>query len=616
NYVTSLAFAPTGHTLAVANWDQQVRLWDVTDATAAEPLLSLVNHAYSVEAVAFSPDGKWLATGGWDKSIKLLETKNFKVVRTLTGPASAVTALAFSADSQTLVSGSGDGDGTVKLWDVNTGEVLHTYNTPLTMPRLEQPDGRSQIASGYTPSTARVWSVAIAPDNQTVACSQGYPGIKVWNAATGAIVKYAGGNGPGTGQIAFSPDGSTLAGGEGSSVNIWDTKNWKLSHYLAGTIMMRAIAYSPDGDTLATGSWDQTIRLWDTHTGDLKKVLQGHTGEVHYLAFSPDGKLLASGSADHTIKLWDTQTWKLARPLNDGKQDNFAALAFSPDSKLLACADSVSHKIQFWDVATNKKLSEAPTMNHQPTISLAFSPDGKTLAEGTSNGFVFIRDVDKALRGEEQSLLEGRAGYTGGISSVAFFPAEVPGRKKLLAVSSFENSGDIRIYSLGENGEHRLHGGQAEAIESLAFAPDGSTLATIGQSGLHLWDTQKSTQLWSSAPGQFAGKPLGIAFAPDGGQIVTCGMDGMVRLWAVERGPSLRLTGTLFTVSTYINAPSTYLKVTPDGYFGGSKDAEHYIRWQTGSQLWPAEKFSAQFNRPDLVQQTFAGQRIPAMGTG
>ena len=67
---------------------------------------------------------------------------------------------------------------------------------------------------------------------------------------------------------------------------------------------VRSVAFSPDGNTIASGSYDNTVRLWDAATGAHKQTLEGHRGNVQSVAFSPDGNTIASGSSDYTVRLW------------------------------------------------------------------------------------------------------------------------------------------------------------------------------------------------------------------------------------------------------------------------------------------------------------------------
>jgi WD domain, G-beta repeat len=85
---------------------------------------------------------------------------------------------------------------------------------------------------------------------------------------------------------------------------------------LGHTASVYSVAWRPDGKTLASGSGDQTVKLWDSGTGQLLRTLSGHTAYVYSVAWSPDGKTLASGSGDQTVKLWDSGTGQLLRTLS------------------------------------------------------------------------------------------------------------------------------------------------------------------------------------------------------------------------------------------------------------------------------------------------------------
>ena len=108
------------------------------------------------------------------------------------------------------------------------------------------------------------------------------------------------------------------------------------------------MAFSPDGQRLASGSWDQTIRLWDVASGRSLLELKGHSAYVSSVAFSPDGQRLASGSGDNTIRLWDVASGRSLLELK-GHSASVDSVAFSPDGKLLA-SGSWDKTIRLWDI--------------------------------------------------------------------------------------------------------------------------------------------------------------------------------------------------------------------------------------------------------------------------
>ncbi|MGB8259390.1 MAG: serine/threonine-protein kinase [Terracidiphilus sp.] len=174
-----------------------------------------------------------------------------------------------------------------------------------------------------------------------------------------------------------------------------------------------SVAFSPDGRTLASGSWDDTIKLWDAASGSLLRTLQGHTSSVLSVAFSPDGRTLASGSDDHTIKLWDAASGSLLRTLQ-GRGGFVDSVAFSPDGRTLA-SGSWDKTIKLWDAASGSLLRTL--QGHTSVVeSVAFSPDGRTLASGSFDNTIKLWD---AASGSLLRTLQGRGGF---VDSVAFSP--------------------------------------------------------------------------------------------------------------------------------------------------------------------------------------------------
>ena len=274
--------------------------------------------------------------------------------------------------------------------------------------------------------------------------------------------------------VAFSSDGQTLASGS------WDdtVKMWNVSTKEEIATLTRysnavySVAFSPDGQTLASGSDDDTVKMWNVSTKEEIATLTRYSNAVYLVAFSPDGQTLATGSGDDTVKLWNVSTKEEIATLT-GHSGSVHSVAFSPDGKTLA-SGSGDDTIKLWDVPTNKEI--ASLTGHPSNVSsVAFSPDGKTLASGSGDNTIKLWDI--STRQEVATL----TGHSEIVYSVAFSPDG-----QTLASGSEDNT--IKLWDVSAQKEIATLTGHSAFVYSVEFSPDGQTLASgSGDKTIKLW---------------------------------------------------------------------------------------------------------------------------------
>jgi WD40 repeat protein len=237
--------------------------------------------------VAFSPDDRQLAVGDTTNgSIVLwnLATDEESVVRR-GGPGFNVTALVWSNDGKTLV--SGDDSNSVILWDAEKRAE-----------RMRLPGHKFWICSvAYLPSD----------DSTLVTRCQDHT-LRIWQMPEGTLKRTIDIPAHFSSPVTFSADGALLACvGSNNVIQIRETSNWEIVEKAVGhTSHVKSVTFSPDGNTLASASDDGTIRLWEVATGEERCVLRGHQGEVECVRFTPDGRTLVSSGQDGTVRVWRT----------------------------------------------------------------------------------------------------------------------------------------------------------------------------------------------------------------------------------------------------------------------------------------------------------------------
>lgn len=588
----SITFSPDGRFLAIVDATGEITLWDAEEHTQ---VWQKKGHTDWIRSVAFDAKGQILATGSHDKTIKLWHVETGELIKSLDN-GSRVYAVAFSQGYDILASG-GD-EPVVKLWDIHTGSCrqrLEGHNTWVGAVTFGRDAYGEIVASG-------------SKDGE----------IRLWNLSAGQCLKTLVDGDGSIQSVAFAPDHQRLASGSADqTAKIWDVKTGQCVQVLAGhSDWVRSVNFSPTGETLASGSNDKTIKLWHAKTGQCLRTLEAHTARVWSIAFSPDHKTLASSSDDRTVKLWDAQTgaclktlwgnsrglwslalttdgqtlfsgsddyrvqsWDIASQENrlsfQGHRGRVRAVAVSADGQTLA-SGSDDKTIKLWNIRTSECLHTFEY--HEDWVwSVVFSPDDQTLASGSLDGRIMLWHI------QTKQHLRTLSGHHQFVWSVDWSPTS-----SVIASGSADRS--IKLWDAATGECLRTLEGHAYQVTSVAFAPTDNILASgSDDETIKLWDVETgacirtlehSNNLDQTADGN-RGQIRAVTFSPDGRCLASGGLDNIIRIWDVQSGDCIQ------TVDTN-SEPVSSLVFDPNGQFlasGGESGVVHLADIRTGDSL-------------------------------
>ncbi len=564
--------AAEGKLLVTGAKDGVVRTWNAGDAS---PIASIEAHSGEVRAVAAFPDGRRVASAGTDGMLCVWDAESGALIREIVSEGSAIHGLAIRNDH---VVAAADRSGRLRSWDVETGEP--------SGPVIEQPggvraavyadEGRMLVTWGRR---ADIWIrnpdegsvirqiqadgdvlwVALSSDVRRLAAGGEDGIIWIWDVSTGELVHTLTSDWGIVRSIAFSPDGSTLAVGHGSSrvIVLWDLASGTSRAVLRGhEETVTGVAFSKDGSRLYSASWDRTIREWDIVNPDSTLTLRGHAGWVLRAVMSGDGRLVVSVGADETVRFWDAVlgepiavadmrgrapsrlaiapdgrtlavnqrdrsvllidlfTGKTLRAL-DGGQATAQDLEFSPDGALLASAsDGIA--VTIWSLADGTRLHTLS--GHSARVNaVAFNLDGTLLCTGSRDHNVCVWN---ARTGE---LLHTLTGHESDVFDVVF---SIDGRR----VYSGGRDQTIREWDVATGQCMHVYSGHGQLITSLSPSPDQSRLAAGSWfDEIVLLNLVRAEVV--SAFKAHDGAVREVQFQADGRRLMSASYDGTIRLW-------------------------------------------------------------------------------------
>lgn len=464
--IHGLAFGPNGRTAATASWDGSLVLWDLETGEILQRMVDDAPEYYVVLAVAISPDGRRALANYPSGNINLWDLETGQLIKNLGLHISTPTVLAFSPDGR--FGASGDVAGEIRVWDLEMGEELLRLTTDRVVLQLAFSANSEQLISS-SGDTLRLWSLKQGGEIQRFEAEQspiGIRGVKyspdgrmaisihqeeqvlrlwdlesgreirridlqydVWDVVfthdgssalvtlfDGEIIQYdlssgeemqrLGGESEDDGHrsrsivdaIAISPDGRTVLTGSQSADDrnlfLWDLESGEQLIDFEMEPSVFAVDISPDGRTGLSGGDDNIMVLWDLQSGEALSDFEGHDSIVWDVAFAPDGKTALSASWDGTLILWDLASGEIIHRLL-GHQDIVRGVAFHPDGRT-AISGSRDGTLILWDLESGEAIRRY--RGHTDTLnSIAFSPDGQSVLSGANDGMMIEWRIAESL---------------------------------------------------------------------------------------------------------------------------------------------------------------------------------------------------------------------------
>lgn len=296
--VWEVKFAPNDTLMVSGGVDQNTKIWNrFTGKT-----LHNLPHETGSPAVDFNADGKLIATGAYDGKVRLWDVNSGDLLKVLEGNEGVIWSVNFSPNGELIAAGSDDDKVTV--WYVNTGEIKYEFRE----------------------ATHNIWEVVFNPSGSYLAASGSDNAIRIYNMETGTLIKTILGHSMVPLAMDFSPNGKLLASaGDDKTIKIWDTDTWELLHTLKGeNEALHSVVFIGNSKVLAGGTDKKTLgelleyhfdftgytipviaTLWDIENETILQTINEHKDDIGLgMDLSSDGKLVATPGKDKTVKIW------------------------------------------------------------------------------------------------------------------------------------------------------------------------------------------------------------------------------------------------------------------------------------------------------------------------
>ncbi|KIM82264.1 hypothetical protein PILCRDRAFT_474447 [Piloderma croceum F 1598] len=436
NFSRSCAFSPDGTWACSVHEDGFMRMWDpILESSIMEPIRIPLGGSQEARFLVASPHGTLIAYSCGRTIYVWRARSGTKIFESTPRTAQTdITCLAFSPNSNLVVSGSENGD--IFSWDLSSGGEILGQSLDCTARVLSVHitfDG-SQILSVGNDWFVRVWNVtlgtcklatplqvhngvaqlaAFSADGQQIVLSTRDGTIGLWSSSSGVQIHIITTNLSAIVDLALSPNGRVVASASERSVSLWDATipanlTVNLSHRQWHAPWIKngpCITYSSDGTLLAFSATENKqpnpiILILNGKTGIEKyKPLRGHKGSnIRSIAFSPDSLRIASCSNDG-IRVWDATLGVRVSAFTEALASSIQTLAFSPDGCRLVSGARDGGAIYVWEASSGTAIL-GPLHGYglrpqsESIDSVSFSPDGGRIISASGHGIIHVWDAE------------------------------------------------------------------------------------------------------------------------------------------------------------------------------------------------------------------------------
>ena len=519
--------APGSERLATLGGDNTALIWD---AAYQKSEVILKGHEDDVNSVAWSPDGARLATSSQDGTVRIWDAASgeTQIILQQAHTGGATQALWSPDGGQLATAGQ---DGKVCLWDAANGEQIHCF------------EASAGVKAWPVEIQSVVWSLAWAPDGKRLASGHGDGSVRLWDSASGQLLVTLRGHNDKLVHLAWEPDSQHLLSTDFlGKIRVWNAAP-SIARLTLETGHINASAYTSDGRYMAVGIGDNMfwtvsdphLAIWDMTTAqEITHQLNPDFADYHWvmISYSPDNtKLLATGmnkpypdfSSMATAYIFDVSSGKLLNSFPVDSDSLITQSAWSPDGSQIA-TPTLGRKIWIWDANSGQLVT---TLLHgspdytDPALAYQaqWSPDGTKLLTTSDIGGAWVWDT------KTWTKLFAYTGQGEYVTQALWSPDG----KRVMSSTAFGGDMSVRVWD-GATGEELLIFNKHTSLPNVAaadWAPDGKRATTSDQGGKTLiWDTTTGDVVLSldEASGRWS---------PNGKDLFAGGGANQVDVWRV-----------------------------------------------------------------------------------